>query len=124
MPDKLIGTAFTYDCHLGFHAHEPLLLQRVRVDFEVEGAWRAAALADEPAGIVDYFEVNRAFAEHVSRRSWKLVEALAEDLARVLCTRFPVSRARVRVTKVPYDMPNVGAVAVECERVPADFAGG
>jgi len=123
MPDKLIGTAFTYDCHVGFHAHEPPLRQRVRVDFELEVDSRPAALADEPVGIVDYFEVNRALAARLAGRSYKLIEALAEDVARVLCTGFPLRRARVRVTKHPYDMPNVGSVAVECERTPADFEG-
>jgi dihydroneopterin aldolase len=119
--DKVIGTAFSYDCRIGFHAHEPLILQRVSVDFEVETDWRRSAQEDDPAGIVDYYEVNRALQERICGRSYRLIEALAEDVARLLCERFPVRRVRVRVTKSPFDMPNVGAVAVECVREPADF---
>lgn len=121
MHDKVIGTALSFDCRIGFHAHEPLILQRVSVDFEVETDWRRCAQRDDPSGIVDYYEVNLALQERIAGRSYRLIEALAEDVARLLCTRFPVSRARVRVTKNPFDMPNVGAVAVECVRVPADF---
>ena len=45
--------------------------------------------------------------------------ALAQRLqgADLLLTAFPaIRRVRVKVTKAPFDMPNVGAVAVECWR--------
>ena len=122
MNDKVIGTALSFDCRIGFHDYERHIHQRVVVDFEVETDWRRNGREDDPAGIVDYYEVNKALGEHIAARSYQLIEALAEDVARILCTRFPVSRARVRVTKTPFDMPNVGSVAVECSRTPADFA--
>lgn len=122
MNDKVIGTALSFDCRIGFHDYERHIRQRVVVDFEAETDFRRNGLEDDPEGIVDYYEVNKALGEHVNSRSYKLIEALAEDVARILCTRFPVSRARVRVTKSPFDMPNVGSVAVECVRTPADFA--
>ena len=57
----------------------------------------------------------------IESRDWLLIEAVAEATARVLCSRFPVSRVRVKVTKAPFGMPNVGTVAVECWRTPEDF---
>jgi 7,8-dihydroneopterin aldolase/epimerase/oxygenase len=121
MKDKVIGTALSFDCRIGFHDYERHIRQRVVVDFEVDTDFRRNGLEDDPDGIVDYYLVNKALGEHLAERSYKLIEALAEDVARILCTRFPVSRATVRVTKTPFDMPNVGSVAVECVRVPGDF---
>ncbi len=119
--DKVIGNALSFDCRIGFHDHERHIRQRVVVDFEVETDWRRNGLEDDPDGIVDYYQVNRLLGEHIASRTYNLIEALAEDVARILCTAFPVSRARVRVTKTPFDMPNVGSVAVECVRSPADY---
>ncbi len=121
MMDKVIGTALSFDCRIGFHDYERHIRQRVVVDFEAETEFRRNGIEDDPQGIVDYYEVNKALGEHLAERPYKLIEAVAEDVARILCTRFPVSRARVRVTKSPFDMPNVGSVAVECVRTPEDF---
>ena len=52
-----------------------------------------------------------------------LLEALAEDIAHIICRDFPVDAITVTVTKAPFDMPNTGAVAVSCTRNPADFEG-
>jgi dihydroneopterin aldolase len=121
MKDKVIGSALSFECRIGFHDYERHIRQQVVVDFEAETEFRRNGLEDDPEGIVDYYLVNEALREHLAARSYKLIEALAEDVARILCTQFPVSRARVRVTKAPFDMPNVGSVAVECVRGPEDF---
>lgn len=120
--DRVHGIHFAYDCKLGFHANERHIRQRVLVDFEAETDFREAARTDQPSGaLVDYYKVNNALRELVEAREWNLVETMAEDIARLLCTRFPVSRVRVKVTKSPFDMPNAGAVAVECQRSREDF---
>ncbi|MCK6504759.1 dihydroneopterin aldolase [Myxococcota bacterium] len=121
--DRVHGRGFSYDCRIGFHAYERHIRQRVSVDFEAETAWRESALRDRARDLVDYYEINKAIQELVDGREWRLIEALAEDIARLICGRFPVSRVRVRVDKLPFDMPNVGGVAVECWRTPADFEG-
>jgi len=121
--DRVHGTGFSYDCRIGFHAYERHIRQRVSVDFEAETDWRDSALRDRARDLVDYYQINQAIQELVDSRDWRLIEAMAEDIARLVCTRFPVSRVRVRVTKLPFDMPNVGGVAVECWRRPEDFTG-
>lgn len=120
--DRVHGVGFAYDCRLGFHTYERHIHQRVLIDFEAWTDWRRCAAADAPsAELVDYYEVNRAIRALVESREWRLVEAMAEEVARLLCQRFPVSRVRVKVTKAPFGMPNAGSVAVECWRSPADF---
>lgn len=120
--DRVHGIGFSYDCRIGFHAYERHIKQRLVIDFEVVTSWRAAALVDQPERLVNYYEANLAIQQLLGSKEYQLIEAVAEDVARLLCTQFPVSEARVKVTKQPFDMPNVGCVAVECWRTPADFA--
>lgn len=121
MKDRVHGVGFSYQCRIGFHEYERHIRQRLLIDFEAETEWRQAAQADVVQGLVDYFEVNRVLAELIEGRDWQLIEAVAEATARALCQQFPVSRVRVKVTKAPFAMPNVGAVAVECWRSREDF---
>lgn len=121
MNDRVHGTGFAYHCRIGFHEYERHIQQRLLIDFEAETEWRSAAREDAVRDLVDYFEVNRALTALIEGRDWQLIEAVAEATARVLCLQFPVRRVRVKVTKSPVDMPNVGAVAVECWRTPEDF---
>lgn len=124
MNDRVHGMGFSYDCRIGFHEYERHIRQRVVVDFEAETDWREAARADRARNLVDYYEANLAIQALVEAKEYRLIEALAEDVARMLIARFPIERVRVKVTKAPFDMPNVGAVAVECWRSRADFARG
>jgi dihydroneopterin aldolase len=117
MYDRVHGTGFSYDCRIGFHEYERHIRQRVVIDWEAETDWREAAKADRAKGIVDYYEANRAIGRLVEAKEWRLIEALAEDVAQLLLRDFaPIQRVRVKVTKAPFDMPNVGSVAVECWR--------
>ncbi len=121
MRDRVHGLGFSYDCRIGFHEYERHIRQRVVIDFEAETDWRDAARADRAKDLVDYYEANLAIQALVAGKEYRLIEALAEDVSRVLLTNFPVDRVRVKVTKSPFDMPNVGNVAVECWRDRADF---
>lgn len=123
MNDRVHGTGFSYDCRIGFHEYERHIRQRVVIDFEAETDWRASARIDRATGeLVDYYEANLAISKLVAAKEYRLIEALAEDVAKLLVSTFPIARVRVKVTKAPFDMPNVGSVAVECWRTPADFA--
>jgi dihydroneopterin aldolase len=120
--DTVSGHGFEYSCRIGFHEFERHIEQQLRIDFEAETDWREQARADRADGLVDYYEVNRAISALIAGREWRLVEAVAESVAELLCTQFPVTRAHVRVTKNPFDMPNCGSVSVACTRERSDFA--
>jgi dihydroneopterin aldolase len=119
--DTVSGHGLTYSCRIGFHEYERHIQQRVRIDFEAETDWRDQARRDRARNLVDYYEINTAITELMTNRKWRLVEAVAEAVAELLCTQFPILGARVRVTKQPFDMPNCEAVSVCCYRTPADF---
>ncbi|MEL6346696.1 MAG: dihydroneopterin aldolase [Myxococcota bacterium] len=122
MQDIVYGEGFSYPCAIGFHEYELHIQQKLEIDFEAHTRWRDAARRDAVENLVDYYEVNRAIGALIASRSWKLIEAIAEAVAELICTRFPVDRVRVKVRKTPFDMPNVRGVAVECWRDAADFS--
>ena len=119
--DKVLGVGFSYDCRIGFHEYERHIRQRILIDFDAEMDWRASAKADRAAGIMDYYEAHKAIGAMLEGREYRLIEAMAEDVARLLCNNFSIARVRVKVTKIPFDMPNAHSVGVECWRTPADF---
>ncbi len=121
MRDRVHGVGFSYDCRIGFHEYERHIRQRVVIDWEAETDWRAAAQADRARDLVDYYDANLAISELVEGKEYRLIEAMAEDVARLLIARFPIMAVRVKVTKAPFDMPNVQNVAVECWRQREDF---
>ncbi|HJN76822.1 MAG TPA: dihydroneopterin aldolase [Myxococcota bacterium] len=121
MNDRVQGIAFGYDCKVGFHEYERHIRQRVLIDFDAETDWRESARADRARDLVDYYEVNKAITALIESRDWRLVEAIAEAVAELICSKFPVSAVRVRVRKIPFDMPNCEGVAVECYRRREDF---
>jgi dihydroneopterin aldolase len=119
--DTVSGHGFEYSCRIGFHEFERHIEQKLRIDFEAHTDWRDQAKADRADNLVDYYEINRAIGAMIAGREWRLVEAVAESVAELLCTQFPVTSVNVRVTKQPFDMPNCESVSVSCVRDREDF---
>ena len=119
--DRVRGHGFSYQVHVGFGAEERSSAQAIRVDFEARTDWRQSAVDDRAQDIVDYAAVDQAIDSLVSSRQWRLIEAIAEAIARLICTEFPVDQVSVTVTKRPSDMPHCDAVSVRCSRTPADY---
>ena len=121
MADRVSGHGLRYQCRVGFSAEERSELQTISVDFDARTDWRASGQADRPIEIVDYAKVDRAVSELLVSREWRLIEAIAESVARIICVDFPVDQVRVTVTKYPSDMAHCSGVSVSCSRTPADF---
>ena len=121
MSDRVSGHGFVYQVHVGFGVEERSQPQAIRIDFDARTDWRASAQSDRAQEIVDYAAVDKAIAALLTDRQWRLIEAIAEAVAREICTGFPVFQVRVRVTKRPADMAHCDGVSVECSRTPADY---
>jgi len=106
---------------VGFSEAERSVPQPILVDFDARTDWRLSAKEDRAHQLVNYAEVDRALAHLVNSRSWRLIEAIAEAVAKEICTGFPVDQVRVTVTKRPVDMPHCEGVSVSCSRTPADY---
>ena len=93
----------------------------IMVDFDARTDWRRSAQEDRAHQLVDYAEVDLALRALLDSRSWRLIEAIAEAVAKQICIGFPVDQVRVTVTKKPVDMPHCDGVSVSCSRTPADY---
>ena len=113
MRDRVHGIGFSYDCKIGFHEYERHIRQRVVIDFEAETDWREAARADKAKDLVDYYHANLAIQGLVAAKEYRLIEALAEDVARVLLANFPIDRVRVKVMRADLETTKIDFKLVE-----------
>jgi 7,8-dihydroneopterin aldolase/epimerase/oxygenase len=73
--------------------------QPFEVDVELELDLRPAGEADDLARTVDYGRVYDIVRDVVERRSYRLIEAIAEAISRDLLAEMPADAAVVRVRK-------------------------
>jgi 7,8-dihydroneopterin aldolase/epimerase/oxygenase len=83
--------------HVGVPADERSQAQRLTINITV---WpRNTPLEDELDCTVNYSAVAQAVREIVSRRHYKLIETVAEEVARQLLARFAIRKVAVEVRK-------------------------
>lgn len=82
---------------------------------------RPAGQSDDIHDAVNYRSVTKRVIQHVESSDYQLVEALAESIARLILTEFPVARVRVCVEK-PGALRFARSVGVEIERGREDVA--
>ncbi len=73
--------------------------QRFQVDVEIRKDLAVAGKSDLLRDTVDLYKLYQSVEEVVTRRQFKLVEALAENIAGTLLERFPIEEILVRVRK-------------------------
>jgi dihydroneopterin aldolase len=116
MPDRIVFEGLRAFTTLGVHEHERRAPREVRVDLDLEVDLREACASDRLDASVDYDAVARAVSETAAKARFRLVEALAEAIARAVLAGFPrVARAIVRVTK-PGAVEQAASIAVEIGR--------
>ena len=115
--DRVRLSGIALFAHLGVHEAEREVGQKIRIDVELSTDLEAAAVSDSLAQTVDYEKVYRLVETTVAGSRFKLIEALASHLARLLLETFPVSEVTVRVQKpnVPFQ-GTMSAVEVELTR--------
>lgn len=119
--DIIFVEGYTGHTVIGIHESEQGATQPVRIDLQA-GLPRARACdSDRIADTIDYGAVHARLARLLGEHRFKLLEALAEEIASILVREFGATWARVRVAK-PGKLAGVQAVGVEIERNAADFA--
>jgi dihydroneopterin aldolase len=88
--------------------------QRVLLCIEFSADLSAAALSDNLADTIDYGAVAQRLPGWASTRSWRLIEALATDVANLLLTEFPANAVRIEVKK--FILPQTRCVSVAIAR--------
>ncbi|MDQ0091778.1 dihydroneopterin aldolase [Paenibacillus anaericanus] len=116
--DKMILRRMEYYGYHGVFDEERKLGQRYYIDLTLELDLHEAGINDDLSKTVNYAEVHELVKGIVEKKSFKLIEALAEDIASsVLDTYTMVGALTVGVTKPhpPFDIHFEG-VTVEMYR--------
>jgi FolB domain-containing protein len=88
--------------------------QRLLLDITMEHDFTAAAGSDDLTKTINYFAVTQRLLKFGEGREWKLIEKLAEDIARSILSEFRAVAVRVEVKK--FIIPETRYVSVSVER--------
>lgn len=95
--DRIFLTALTADAIIGIYDWEREVRQRLEVDLEMDVDLTAAIASDAIDDTLNYKSVAKRVLGFVQDSRYRLVEALAGEIARIVLAEFPVV-TRVRVT--------------------------
>lgn len=101
MADKILLVGAHFFARHGVSDDEQRLGGRYVVDIELERDLSHAAASDNLADTVSYADVYRTVREVIEGKSFRLVETLAETIARELLARYSAQAVMVRVKKQP-----------------------
>ncbi len=119
--DRIHIEDLAISCIIGVNPDERCRKQRILLNITLFLDVRAAAAADDLNLTVDYKALKKRVMTRVRSSRYRLIEALAEDVARTCCRAPRVTRVRVRLDK-PDALRHARTVAVEIERTRADFS--
>jgi dihydroneopterin aldolase len=94
----------------GYHGvwdEERQVGQRFEVDVEFVIDVKTAAKSDNIRNTIDLYKVYQAIENIVTKKSFKLVETLAETITTALLRKFPIHELRVRVRKPNSPVPGI-----------------
>ena len=118
--DKLFLRELKIETTIGFHEWERRIKQTVSVDLEIGADSRAAAAVDAEAGALNYEAIARRLVEYVGAAQYRLVETLAEAVARIVIGEFAATWVKVTIAK-PGAVPGARDVGIVIERATADY---
>ncbi len=100
--------------HVGVPDEERTEAQRLLITIELAHDLGTSGTTDSLAETIDYFAVYQAVKALGQTRSWKLIEALADDICMLVLDQFTPSVVRVVVKK--FILPDTRWVSVEMIR--------
>ncbi len=117
--DKLFLRELKIETIIGFHDWERRIKQTVSIDLEIGTDSRASAAVDTEAGALNYEAIARRLVEYVGAAKYRLVETLAEGVARIVIGEFAAPWVKVTIAK-PGAIPGARDVGIVIERTAAD----
>jgi len=106
---------------IGIWDWEQRIKQLVRIDLELATDIRPAAATDSIDEALDYKEIAKRVIGYVSESRFKLVETLAENIARIIVVEYGVPWLRLSISK-PGAIEGSRDVGVLIERSTSDYA--
>lgn len=118
MTDRIFINDLRFFGYHGVLPEETVLGQRFRVDITAELDLSAAGRDDDLSKTVHYGEMAILVDEIGRTHRYKLIEALAEAIAKAIFETYPpIERLTVRITKPEAPVPiSTGVIAIEIER--------
>jgi FolB domain-containing protein len=110
MKDVITLADLEVSCHVGVPDEERARPQRLLLTVAMEHDFSRAVAADDVRHTVNYFDVSRRLLALGQGRSWRLIETLAADVARLVVDEFGAARATVEVKK--FILPEARHVSV------------
>ena len=97
--DKVFIKNLQVETVIGIFNWEREVRQVVSIDLAMEFDNKKAAKSDDIEDALDYKKIGKRVSSYVKRSKFKLVERLAEQIAKLVLKEFPVSSLTVSVTK-------------------------
>jgi dihydroneopterin aldolase len=121
-PDRIFLRGLSAQCIIGFIDWERRTPQTLLVDLEIPCDCARAARSDRVEDTVDYKRVAKRVLGWLPTTQFQLVESLAQNLAMLLLSEFPIEWIRVSINK-PGAIRDSRDVGVSIERHRADLPG-
>ncbi len=118
--DKLFVRDLRVEAIIGFWEWERRVKQIVSIDLEIATDSKAAASVDAVEAALNYERLAERVLEFVGASQFKLVETLAEAIARIVVAEFGAAWVKVAVAK-PGAIPRAREVGIVIERRTGDF---
>ncbi len=101
--------------HLGVPEWERQIAQTIILDIEISYDFKKACETDAIEHTIDYAVVVESIRARLTEKSFRLVEALAEDICQLILKEFDAKRVKLRVAK-PNVLPDLAALGVQITR--------
>lgn len=105
---------------IGFSAHELDRLQEVVISLRIQIDGRRAGETDDPIDAFNYKTVNKAIIRLVNESRFRLLEKLAEEIAKTVVVRYQARRIQVEIHK-PGALRHADSVGISIERRAEDY---
>ena len=112
--DQIIIKELAVSIRVGVPEVERAKPQRLLVTVQMDHDFTAAAKNDCLRGTIDYHAVVRRLEGFGRRRSWKLIETLAVDMAEMILREFKPRSVSIEIRK--FILPQTRHVAVRVTR--------
>jgi len=106
-------------CRIGVPDEERAKPQRLLITVSLSGNFSKACASDEIGDTLNYFDISRRIVEFCRTESYKLIEKLAHEIARLICRDFGAEVVKVHVKK--FILSDARYVSFELKRSKAEL---
>ena len=97
--DKVFIKGLEVEGVIGIFQWEREVRQNISVDLEMDFDNKKAAKSDSIDDALNYKKVGKRITSYIENSTFKLVESLAENIAKIILKEFPVSKVKVTLSK-------------------------